>query len=212
MGTLLGITARASSVGISTSGTNRTALNFSSTGHGTETRRSPLLITTWQPPNRAGATLSGMTLYRIGETEKLLRGDRRSREQVRGHHSPGDCGRAAPETPAQGNLVVASHSQRRRLGAQVIVDGGNASVDHVVGSRAQLSGPVPRDPYRKPVGDARWMMVLKSSRAMPRESKPGPMLAVVAGARTVILSCAPLISARYFNPSLPAWRQDNADE
>ena len=84
-----------------------------------------------------------------------------------------------------------------------------------------LSGPVLNSTAPLPVmrmenwSDRSMEMVLKTSRAMPRESNPGPMLAVVAGARTVILLSDSLIAVGYFNPSPVPWKRrhvvDSAD-
>ena len=64
----------------------------------------------------------------------------------------------------------------------------------------RLSGPVgsssrPRPRISKPVAPVSTHTVFQMSRAMPRQSNPGPMLALVAGACTVTLRAMPSLPA-----------------
>ena len=119
--------------------------------------RSPCTDDDLAAAEQGGGDVVGVAFYCVGEAEQLFQGQRPAEDQICGDHASGDgCGTAA-ESPAQGYLVVAGDSQGREFGTGSAVDGGDASIHHVIGARAQLSDAVTGNADGELLQTVRWI-------------------------------------------------------
>ena len=138
--TWAGRTARASAVAMRNSGMKRTTDSSDGTGTGAAYSRSSSVTTSWSPPRRAAATLSGCPFYSSGHFQQFIIAEHAVAEGVGGNQAPGNGGGAAAQAAAEGNPVVAAEAQGRHLAAGLAEQEGHRPGHQVVAVLGQLAG------------------------------------------------------------------------